>query len=200
MQPWVHGKPYFEAILPHPEAYTYITFPPIPTLEAFLDWVESRVRKDPSLVMFAMIDKTKKVEREEDATAGIIGLLNTKPRDMSTEIGLLFTLPAYQRTHVTANAVGLLMHWCFEDLEMRRVQWRSDPNNTPSVRVAERMGFRKEMIIRWDKVLPPGKDGVPPRSDDPLPKCAGVHTLYLSIGWDDWVEWKSKVDEVMTRK
>ena len=74
MQPWVHGKPYFEAILPHPEAYTYITFPPIPTLEAFLGWVESRVRKDPSLVMFAMIDKTKEVEREEDATAGIIGV------------------------------------------------------------------------------------------------------------------------------
>lgn len=199
-QPEIHGKPYFDAILPHPDAYTYIPFDPIPTLEDFCEWVETRIRKDPSLVLFAMLDKTKNVAKEEDAIAGIIGLLNTIPRDRSTEIGLLFTLPAFQRTHVTANAVGLLMDWCFDELEMRRVQWRSDPENFASIRVAERMGFRTEMVRKWDKVLPPGKEGIWPRKEDVLAKCAGVHTVYLAICWDDWEEWKAKAHAVMDRR
>ena len=121
-------------------------------------------------------------------------------KNLYTEIGLLFTLPAYQGTHVTTNAVGLLMHWCFDELGMRRVQWRSAAENVPSVRVAERLGFQKEMVMRWTSALTEGKAGEDVREEDPRPANRGCHILYLSICWDDWVEWKEKVQDVMDRR
>ena len=149
--------------------------------------------------MFAMIDKTRQVTHEEDAIAGIIGLMNTLPDQLSTEIGLLFTLPAYQGTHVTRNAVGLLMQWCFQELRVRRVQWRSYPENFASIRAAERMGFRKERIERWGRVIDTNKPGLAVREGDVMPDRRSVHVLWLSICWDDWVEWKERISEIMSR-
>lgn len=198
-QPSIHAEAYFTAIAPHLEAYTYIPFDPFPTLQSFLEWVEHRIRRDPALVLFAMIDKTKLTPHgpEAAAIAGIIGLLDTVPAHLSTELGLLFTLPASRGTHVTAHAVGLLLRWCFDTLGMRRVQWRSDPRNGASIRVAERAGFTREGVRRWDRVLPPGKAGVKAREGD---ECEGLHTLYLSICWDDWEDWKGRMQEVMDNR
>ncbi|PSR97102.1 hypothetical protein PHLCEN_2v4383 [Hermanssonia centrifuga] len=181
--------------------YDYIPFAPFPTLPAFLDWVETRIRCDPTLVLFAVLDKSKtSAHPESQALAGTIGLLDTSPDHLRTEIGLLFTLPTYWRTHITANAVGLLLSWCFDELGMRRVQWRSDPMNVASIRVAERMGFQRERVKRWDRVLAPGKEGVEVRADDVMPEGKGLHTMYLAICWDDWGEWRERVLEVMNRR
>ena len=200
LQPSVHADAFFTAIAPHPEAFTYIPFDPFPTVDAFNEWVELRIRRDPALVLFAMIDKTNPVAHEADALAGIIGLMNTEADNLATEIGLLFTLPRAQRTHVTRNAVGLLVRWCFDELRVRRLQWRTDPRNVASIRTAERMGFRREMVRRWERVLPPGNaTGLAVRADDLLPEYKGLETMYLSICWDDWPEWKAKVQTAMDR-
>lgn len=44
--------------------------------------------------------------------AGTIGFLNAEPARFSVEIGHLMTFPAFQRTHVTSNAIGLLTLLC----------------------------------------------------------------------------------------
>lgn len=153
-----------------------------------------------------MIDKTHLESPHEDksegsAIAGIIGLLNTVPEHFATEIGLLFTLPTFQGTHATTHAVGLLQHWCFDELHMNRLQWRSDPRNVASICVAERMGFRKETVRRRDNILPEGKVGLPVRQNDAQPKKDGLHIIYLSICRDDWAEhWGGRVQDIMDKR
>lgn len=206
VQPSIHADRYFAEIKSHPESYEYMPMPPFPSVDDFSNWVELRIRRDPSLVLFAMIDKTRlgsppADESEGSAIAGIIGLLNTVPEHCSTEIGLLFTLPRSQRTHTTTHAVGLLQRWCFDELHMNRVQWRSDPNNVASIRVAERMGFKKEMVRRWDNVLSEGKAGLPVRKNDVQPNKDGLHTTYLSVCRDDWGEhWAERVQDIMDKR
>lgn len=176
---------------------------PFDSVDLLNEWVDA-IRQDQSRMLFAMIDKTHVRGRSggcdsEDAglVAGIIGLLNT-PENLATEIGLLFTLPAFQRTHVTRTAVALLLRFAFEDLRLRRVQWRALAENTASVRAAERMGFQKEGIHRWARVVPPGVPGNISRKEDPMPDCRGLHVLCLAICWDDWEGgWGERVKDML---
>lgn len=165
--------------------FTFMPFPPFPTIQELHDWVENRVRQDPALVLFAMIDKTR--DEQDSAFAGIIGLTNTSPPGRSTEVGLLFTFPAFQRTHVTKMDIALLLTWCFEDLQMCRVQYRSAPQNVASVKVAERLGFRQESVRRWDRLTAPGTvSALYTREADLKSDCGGLHVMYLSLCLDDW--------------
>lgn len=47
--------------------------------------------------------------------AGTVGLQWAEPAKFSVEIGHLMTLPAFQRTYVTSNAIGLLALLCLSD-------------------------------------------------------------------------------------
>jgi RimJ/RimL family protein N-acetyltransferase len=125
----------------------------------------------------------------------MLGLLCTSPTDLSTELGFVLTLPRFQRTHITSNAVGLLLHWALDPaphgLALRSVAWKANALNAASVRAAERMGFRREGLLRWDRVLPAAKsaaggNGRGVREGDPKPECLGRDTVLLSLCWDDW--------------
>ncbi|KAI0340980.1 acyl-CoA N-acyltransferase [Trametopsis cervina] len=181
--PRLHSESFYSGIAPHPEMFTYFPFPLFPTIVDFDNWVETRVRRDSGAILFAMIDKTA----QSHAVAGIIGLIDTSSFAQSTEIGCLFTLPPFQRTHVTSTAVALLLSWCFEELRLRRVQWRCAHNNIASRRSAERFGFKKEVLNRWLKVAAPGKEeGEETRAGDPMPTSRGMHVLVLALYWDEW--------------
>ncbi|EKM51084.1 uncharacterized protein PHACADRAFT_103197, partial [Phanerochaete carnosa HHB-10118-sp] len=185
----LHSQTFFDGLVGHPECFTYMAMLPFATVNELDDWAEKQIRQDRSRALYAMLDKTR-----SNRVAGIIGILNTVPENLSTEIGLLFTLPAFQRTHVTRTAVGLLMRFCFDELRLRRVQWRADPANAASIRVAEYMGFQREGIRRWDYVASSGVPGHAARKIDPMPDCNGLHVLYFAICWDDWEgEWGKKV-------
>lgn len=100
---------------------------------------------------------------ESPRLAGLMGLFDASVEHQYTEIGYIMILPEFQRTHVNTNALGLLMHYCLDlpadlakgelkygpGLGLRRVQWQCHADNAPSVRAAERMGFKLEGIIRW---------------------------------------------------
>ncbi|EKM51077.1 uncharacterized protein PHACADRAFT_72062, partial [Phanerochaete carnosa HHB-10118-sp] len=179
-EPSLHGQAFFDGLAGHPELFKYMPMAPFASVDLLNEWVDA-IRQDPSRVLFAMIDKTgvrgcscKCDPGDAGTVAGIVGLLNT-PENLATEIGLLFTLPAFQRTHVTRTAVALLLRFAFEDLRLRRVQWRALAENTASVRAAERMGFQREGINRWARVVPPGVPGNIARKKDPMPNCRGLH-------------------------
>lgn len=90
---------------------------------------------------------------------------------------------------------------------MRRVQWRSDANNHASVGLAEKLGFRKELLVQWGRVVArgPGKvEGLnvhTPRKGDPLEGTFSLHSLVLAICWDDWErdEWRDRNEETLNR-
>lgn len=186
----LHGKAFFDGVSAHPELFRYTPIPRWESVEVLNEWAQ-KLREDPTRMLFAMVDKTRapsddvSSERGTGAVAGIIALLHT-PENLAAEIGFLYTLPAFQRTHVTRTAVALLLRLAFDGLRVRRVQWRALAENVASVRAAERMGFQKEGVHRWDRVVLPGVPGNMPRKEDPRPDSMGLHVLYLAICWDDW--------------
>ncbi|KIP02225.1 hypothetical protein PHLGIDRAFT_16682 [Phlebiopsis gigantea 11061_1 CR5-6] len=129
------------------------------------------------------------------ALAGVLGLFGCSAANLSAEIAYVAVLPAFQRTHVASNAVGLLMRYCLElpgtappGLGLRRVQWCAHTKNVRSARLAERMGFRREGVHRWMWVLPKelARDGDVVTGEGRAADVPGRHTFVLSVCWDDW--------------
>jgi len=149
-----------------------------------------------------------KVLEPHPTPAGIIGLLDASPRDLSVEIGFVVAFPKYQRTHITSNMIGLLLQFCLElpengGLGLRRVQWQANVQNTTSVKACLRMGFKQEGVKRWERIVP-AAEGKPntterfPREGDPRRRDPGRHTVVLGLCWDDWEDGaREKVRELM---
>jgi RimJ/RimL family protein N-acetyltransferase len=68
------------------------------------------------------------------------------------EIGYTWYAKSRQRTHVNANAKLLLMTHAFETLGARLVGWRTDNFNFASQRAIERLGARKDGVLRHHAV------------------------------------------------
>ena len=68
------------------------------------------------------------------------------------EIGYTWYGRSRQRTHVNASAKLLLMTHAFETLGARLVGWRTDNYNFASQRAIERLGARKDGILRHHAV------------------------------------------------
>ncbi|KAF9449218.1 acyl-CoA N-acyltransferase [Macrolepiota fuliginosa MF-IS2] len=215
--PWdpsLHSNIYVQSIAPHPELFDYLPFGPFNSRKTFDPWFEERIHKQRGQIAFAIFDKTQ--GDSDKGFAGMIGLLNASSSHLSTEIGFVTILPAFQRSHVASNAVGLLLNWALNPpgpvpvdfalmgLGLRRVYWNANTLNTRSIALAERLGLKLEAVLRWDRVLPADrvafarKDAL--RKDDPREGQPGRDTALLAICWDDWVNGgREKAVHVMER-
>jgi RimJ/RimL family protein N-acetyltransferase len=210
--PHVHAEGFFAKVESCPQLFDYLPYGPFNTIEELNGLLESRIRQDPASLLFVVYDKTNAVcgsTNNDGLLAGCIGFLNSSAENLAVEIGHIVTLPAFQRTHVTSNAIGLLLHYALDPpsaggLGLRRVAWQSNALNGKSVKAARRMGFKMEGILRWDRALPPGKEeasnGKGERTGDPMPGYVGRDTAMLSLCWDDWEGGaREHVDETMAR-
>jgi RimJ/RimL family protein N-acetyltransferase len=71
----------------------------------------------------------------------------------SCEIGFTWYGTEYQRTFVNSTCKLLLLQYCFETLNFLRVQFQTDERNLRSQTAIERLGAKKEGILRKHKVL-----------------------------------------------
>jgi len=189
--PSLHAREYAEQTAAHPELHRYIPFD-VSNLDKILTVFEQFIRQRPTNILFAIIDKA----HSGGAFAGVIGLLNTSPTNLSAEIAWVLVFPEFQRTYVTTNAVGLLLRYCLElpsapqrpGLGFRRVQWTTHMANRASLVTAQRMGFKEEGVQRWTWVLPEGMEGngIALRDGDPESTRPGRHSVVLSLCADDW--------------
>jgi len=175
----VHGDE-FHAKLSDPQLTQFIP-------GVFTPAITQELLRDPESVLFAVIDKTKGDDAQ--GFAGVVGLLHTSSQNLCTEIGPVICFPEFQRTFVTSNAVAILLRYCLNlpahgGLGFRRVQWTAHPDNIASIKTAERMGLKREGVLRWTWVLPQGMDGmpVPPERG----QGAGRDSVLLAAYWDDW--------------
>jgi RimJ/RimL family protein N-acetyltransferase len=58
---------------------------------------------------------------------------------------------------VCTRALRVLSRWALEDLELMRLELITDPDNTASQRVAEKVGFRREGVLRAHLRHPDGR-------------------------------------------
>ncbi|CEL53631.1 hypothetical protein RSOLAG1IB_06486 [Rhizoctonia solani AG-1 IB] len=196
--PHLHADALHNAIIASPETMRYMPFSTPDTLEGFEIFCEEFFRRDPGRCLYVVLDKTKLAPKDEtdkekvnNALMGTIGYINGSPELSTTEIAFVIVFPQYQRTHVNTHAVGLLMKYALDrpsegGLGLRRLQWQAHASNLPSPKAAERLGFKLEGIIRWQRPLPADRESSAPfRSDDSL-GLPGRHTAMLAVCWDDW--------------
>ncbi len=164
----------------------------------------------PGSCAWAIFDKVSAsgAQSTDENYAGFVALTSTSVENAVTEIGV-FVFPAFHRTHVASNAIGLVLLWTLDPpsadgLGLRRVEWQCHTENAASRRAALRMGFEFEGVKRWHCVLPGDKVGLPADAlgnrngtkKEPL----GRHTALFSIVWEEWDEKRPKVVALMERQ
>ena len=161
-------------------------------------------------MLFAVLHKTSDGKEE---LAASVTYINTSAFDLITEIGYVTTFPKFQRTHVTSNMLGLLLHYALDlpeqgGLGLRRVQWVANSLNQPSLQAAERLGFKAEGIFRWHRVIPSSKasetnsNSKAVRNGDPRGiDCPGRDSAVFSLCFDDWENGgRERIDNIMARR
>lgn len=140
----------------------------------------------------------------------MVSFIDTSATNLSTEIGGVIILPEFQRSHVATNAVGLMLKFALDGtsnggLGLRRVQWLTSSKNEASLRLAGRLGFVKEGVLRWHMVMKQVEEGYRVGNDGRLPERSdernlGRDTVVLSVCWDDWEGGeRERVAEAMAR-
>ncbi|MGH3350681.1 MAG: GNAT family N-acetyltransferase, partial [Nocardioides sp.] len=90
--------------------------------------------------------------REDGAFLGWCTLNSWNPDFRSASLGYCLGRPAWGQGYAT-EAVGALLGWAFDALDLNRVQAEADTRNPASARVLEKLGFRLEGTLREDCVV-----------------------------------------------
>ncbi|AOG23900.1 GNAT family N-acetyltransferase [Acidovorax sp. RAC01] len=107
-------------------------------------YIESalKMREDGNRFAFAVVD---------DATGTVLGTTSYHdilPAVKRVEIGYTWYRQSVQRTHVNTTAKLLMMGHAFDTLGCHVVGWRTDNFNFASQRAIERLGAKKDGVIR----------------------------------------------------
>ncbi|MCZ8534642.1 GNAT family N-acetyltransferase [Psychrobacillus psychrodurans] len=124
---------------------------------------------------------------ENTITKEIMGTTRIYAMDQSNnscEIGSTFYGKQYQRTHVNTTCKYMLLKYCFEQMGMIRVQFKTDELNLASQRAIERIGGVKEGILRNERI----------RSNGSV-RNAVVYSIIES----EWSEVKYKLVQLMNK-
>jgi len=89
---------------------------------------------------FAILDK-------HDCLLGSTGLFWID-WDRSLGVVAYWLAPRSRRRGIATRAVSTLCEWAFSAVGLARLELRVDVRNEPSQRVAERVGFQREGIVR----------------------------------------------------
>jgi RimJ/RimL family protein N-acetyltransferase len=91
------------------------------------------------------------------ADGRVVGSIGMKVNEMgSGHIGYWCAADA-RRRGVTTRALRLLCKHSLEDLGLERLELITDPDNRASQRVAEKVGFRREGVLRSHLLHPDGR-------------------------------------------
>lgn len=88
--------------------------------------------------------------------AGATRYLNIMPKDYGLEVGGTWYGPEFQRTAVNTECKYLLFRHAFETLGAIRLQLKTDSRNERSQRAIERIGAKREGVLRNHMILPDG--------------------------------------------
>ncbi len=90
-----------------------------------------------------------------DTVVGSIGMA-VNSMNYRGRIGYWVAAPA-RRRGIGTRALRLLSRWALDELELQRLELITDPDNLASQRVAEKVGFRREGVLRAHLRHPDGR-------------------------------------------
>lgn len=136
-----HAESLWEAKGTDPDLWTYLSNEPFRDSGAFRSWVHACSQPDDPLC-FAIVD------HEDGRAKGMASYLRIEPAQGVIEVGSIWIGPDIQRTRQATEAIYLLAREVFEELGYRRLEWKCDSLNAPSLRAAIRFGFTYEGLFR----------------------------------------------------
>lgn len=124
------------------------------------------------------------IHLESGRAAGATRYLNIMPKDRGLEIGGTWYGLDFRRTAVNTECKYLLLKHAFENLKCIRVQLKTDSLNERSQRAIERIGAKKEGVLRNHMILPDG------RYRD---------SVFYSILDKEWADVEKRLEEMLAR-
>ena len=144
-----HGRALYESFAqadPQGHVWTYLGYGPFASFEDFHAWlIEREQSSDP---LFHSI-----VPRSSGKALGMASFMRMDGANGVIEIGHIWMAPGLQKTREASEAIFLMMRHAFDDLGMRRLEWKCDALNAPSRRAAERFGFTFEGVFRQHLIV-----------------------------------------------
>jgi RimJ/RimL family protein N-acetyltransferase len=141
------------ALLRHGELNAFRLFgtrrPAAWSQEALADYVAS-TNELPNVLSCAM------VLQDNDDAVGMSSFMDIRPADLGLEIGMTWIAPAFRGTTVNPECKLLMLRHAFETLGCERVQLKTDLRNVQSQRAIEKLGAKKEGILRRHIQMPDG--------------------------------------------
>ncbi len=92
----------------------------------------------------------------DDKAVGSTRFMSIEPADRGVEIGWTWLGVKYHRSAVNTHCKYLLLEHAFETLGAIRVQLKTDSRNQQSRKAIERIGARREGILRNHMIMPDG--------------------------------------------
>ena len=122
------------------------------------------------------------IDQKTDSIVGSTRLLDLTPFHRNAEIGWTWLNPSVWRTPVNTECKYLLLCHCFETIGLMRVMLKTDARNFRSQSAIERLGGRKEGVLRKHRILPDGfiRD-----------------TVVYSIIREEWPEVKARLESFL---
>jgi RimJ/RimL family protein N-acetyltransferase len=142
-----HGKDLFASINGKGDGmWRYLGYGPFSDEVQFLAWLKDRAAaRDPWFYAF--------VNRVTGKAVGMGAFMRADAANGVIEIGHIWMSPELQRTREATNVIYLMMAHAFDDLGVRRLEWKCDSLNAPSRRAALRFGFTYEGIFRQHFII-----------------------------------------------
>jgi len=141
-----HAKDLYESVAGHDDVWTYMGYGPWDSFEAFEAWAREReASRDPWF--YAVI------RRDTGKACGMGAFMRCDAANGVIEIGHIWMSPDLQKTREATEAIFLMIRHCFDDLGVRRLEWKCDALNAPSRKAAARFGFAFEGIFHQHMIV-----------------------------------------------
>lgn len=144
-----HAADLFDSVTagdPEGRVWTYLGYGPFADFETFAGWAAEKEKlRDPWFYAF--------VRRETGKACGMGSFMRCDAANGVIEIGHIWMSPDLQKTREATEAIYLMIRHAFDDLGVRRLEWKCDALNAPSRRAALRFGFTFEGIFRQHMIV-----------------------------------------------
>lgn len=154
------------------EHYTFRKMGSYEKFERFIDHSikEAKTGKEFTFTIF---------DKKTGKAIGGTSFLDIQPASRSLEIGRTWISKNLQGTGFNAECKYLLLKYCFEELNLIRVFFKTDSNNTRSQKAMEKIGAKFEGILRNHMI----------REDGTF-----RHSAYFSIISEEWFDVKKRLE------
>ena len=122
----------------------------VPEPDKVIDYINT-ADSMPDRQAFVVIDESN------GKAIGTTSFHDILPTSKRLEIGYTWYAKSYWQTHVNTTCKLMLLTYIFETLEYQTVGWRTDIGNYRSQQAIERLGAKKDGVIRGNRVR---RDGV----------------------------------------